>query len=54
MTLQEAREHFSMLLEVGAAVAGSPAAEQLEQHVKQYLQVMPPIFNSHSLRSARH
>ena len=29
-----------MLLDLGADVVGSPAAEQLERHVRQYLQVV--------------
>ena len=37
--LQETRRHFEALLQLGAGVSGSPAAEQLAQLVRQYLQV---------------
>ena len=37
--MQETRRHFEVLLRLGAEVAGSPVAEQLAQHVRQYLQV---------------
>ena len=37
--MQEARRQFEVLLRMGASIAGSPAAEQLAQQVKQYLHV---------------
>jgi len=37
---QEALHHWSMLLDLGADVAGSPAAEHLELHARQYLKVV--------------
>ena len=37
--MQESRRQFEVLLRMGAEVAGSPAAEQLAQQVRQYLHV---------------